>query len=103
MCPTKEIKQYYYSQIYRLQTKFAINWLCELFQVSRSGYYKWIVRDKLNGYEQTRMYLDELVAEIHEQHPTSGYRAINSRIRQTTGWVICDLSVKINAASSYSG
>lgn len=94
MQPTKEVKQYYYSQIFRLKSRFAVNWLCELFDVSRSGYYKWLQRDgRLNRYKKTQAYLDELVAEIHKQHPTSGYRAINGRIRQTTGWVICDFSV----------
>jgi Transposase and inactivated derivatives len=92
--PTKEVKQYYYSQIQKLQSKFAVNWLCEMFQVSRSGYYKWLNRgDTLNCYQRTQIYLDELVMKIHTQHPTSGYRAINARIRQTTGWVICNLSV----------
>lgn len=94
MQPTKEVKQYFYSRIFQLKTRFAVNWLCELFHVSRSGYYKWLhSHGNVNRYWQTQICLDKLAAEIHKQHPASGYRAVNGRIQQTTGWVICDLSV----------
>ena len=30
---------------------------------------------------------------LHEEHPSSGYRALNARLRQKTGWIVCDLSI----------
>ena len=38
---TKEVKQYYYSNIDKLRELYSVEWLCQLFEVSRSGYYKW--------------------------------------------------------------
>lgn len=88
------MKQYYYSEICRLRTKFAVNWLCELFGISRSGYYKWVKRKgSVNQYQKSQQILDELVMDIHKKHTTSGYRSINSRILHNTGWIICDISV----------
>lgn len=94
MPPTKEVKQYYFSQIDRLRRRFSVEWLCELFGVSRSGYYKWRTRGQvLNQYQRSQQILDKEISELHKQHPSSGYRALNARLRSKTGWVICDLSV----------
>ena len=94
MAPTKEIKQYYFSQIDRLRRRFSVEWLCELFGVSRSGYYKWRKREKApNQWQLSQQFLDKEISELHEQHPSSGYRALNARLRRKTGWVVCDLSV----------
>lgn len=91
---TKEIKQYYFSQIEQLSQHFSVIWLCELFGVSRSGYYRW----KKNGKKENRYHiiqkdLDACIKQIHQQHCSSGYRALNSRLREQTGWIVCDLSV----------
>lgn len=94
MQPTKEIKQYYFAQIDRLRYRFSVEWLCELFSVSRSGYYKWRKRGAtLNKYQLSQQLLDEQISALHEEHPSSGYRALNSRLRTKTGWKVCDLSV----------
>lgn len=94
MPPTKEVKQYYFSQIDRLRHRFAVEWLCELFGVSRSGYYKWKNRgNALNRWQIAQQSLDREISELHMQHPSSGYRALNARLRRSTGWVVCDLSV----------
>lgn len=88
------MKQYYYSEIYRLRSKFAVHWLCELFGISRSGYYKWVQRkDSLNRYQRFQQILDELVMSTYKKHPTSGYRSINSRILHSNGWIVSDISV----------
>jgi len=91
---TKEVKQYYYSEIERLSQRFATTWLCQLFGVSRSGYYKWKHRKGyLNCYQKTQHILDDYIAELHKAHPSSGYRALNGRLRSETGWIISDISV----------
>ena len=94
MPPTKEVKQYYFSQIERLHRRFSVGWLCELFGVSRSGYYKWRNRGAgLNRWQLTQQFLDKEICELHKEHPSSGYRALNARLRRKPGWVVCDLSV----------
>lgn len=94
MRPTKEIKQYYFAQIERLHRRFSVEWLCELFGVSRSGYYKWKKRGQApNQYQLSQQILDREILLLHEEHPSSGYRALNSRLRVKTGWIVCDLSV----------
>lgn len=94
MRPTKEIKQYYFSQIERLHCRFSVEWLCELFGVSRSGYYKWKKRGQApNQYQLSQQILDREILLLHKEHPSSGYRALNARLRTKTGWIVCDLSV----------
>jgi len=91
---TKEVKQYYYSQIDTLRERYSVEWLCQLFEVSRSGYYKWKKRgNEENCYTRTQKILDRYIEQLHGAHPSSGYRALNSRLRAETGWVVCDVSV----------
>lgn len=71
-----------------------MEWLCELFEVSRSGYYKWRNREKVpNQWELSQQILDKEIFRLHEEHPSAGCRALNARLRRKTGWVVCDLSV----------
>ena len=94
MRKTKEVKQYYYSQIDKLRERYSVEWLCQLFEVSRSGYYKWKRRgNEENCYIRTQKTLDRYIEQLHGAHPSSGYRALNSRLRAETGWVVCDASV----------
>lgn len=55
--------------------------LCELLSVSKSGYYKWKYR-KANPStrELIRQEHIKLIKEIHEKHPSRGYRWINAFI-----------------------
>ena len=94
MRKTKEVKQYYYSNIDKLRELYSVEWLCQLFEVSRSGYYKWKKRgNRDNRYISTQKILDRHIARLNAEHPSSGYRALNSRLRAETGWVVCDVSV----------
>lgn len=91
---TKEVKQYYYSQVEHMSRQFSVSWLCQLFGISRSGYYKWLRRKgKPNRYQITQNILDEHISQLHAAHPSSGYRALNGRLRAATGWVVCNASV----------
>ena len=59
--------------------------------ISRSGYYKWIKnKDVLNRYELDRLQLKELIEDIHRRKPSYGYRRINAKILQETGWIVTD-------------
>lgn len=59
--------------------------------VSRSGYYKWLLRkDKLNCYEINRKLLSEYIIDVHSKHKSWGYRTIATKIRDNTGWCFSD-------------
>jgi len=80
--------------IQRQSKQKSIVELCELYSVSRSGYYKWTKRDgQLNRYEKAQRQLDEHVKDIHAHYPSMGYRQIRDTLLLQTGWRVCDLSV----------
>lgn len=59
--------------------------------VSRSGYYKWLIRrDKLNSYQLNRKLMSEYIIDKHGKHKSWGYRRIASNIRAETGWYFSD-------------
>lgn len=65
--------------------------LCEVMNISRSGYYKWLrTKDILNRYELNRRTLGNLIIEIHNKKRSYGYRRINAIIRRETRWIISD-------------
>ena len=51
--------------------------LCTMMGVSRSGYYKWLKR-KPTKRDINREQMIELVAKVHEEHKTHGYRWVAS-------------------------
>lgn len=57
--------------------------------VNRSGYYKWLNRDK-NQYQLDREDITIMASEIHKEHPSYGYHRIAAVIRNRTGWIISD-------------
>lgn len=60
-------------------------------KISRSGYYNWLKnKDKLNVYEKNRLDLKEIIEDIHSRKPSYGYRRINAKILQETGWKVSD-------------
>lgn len=68
--------------------------LCEAYEVSRSGYYKWLKRKgKLNRYEIWQQQLDAFVLDIHAHFPDQGYRMVNDTLLTQSGLVVSDLSV----------
>ena len=54
--------------------------ICALMGVSRSGYYKWKNREK-SERDIKREEMIALVAEIHREHPSHGYRWVAAYIR----------------------
>lgn len=55
--------------------------------MSRSGYYKWLARDKTPPAERQRIL--RLVEECHEAHPSHGYRWVRAWIVQHNADVSC--------------
>ena len=65
-----------------------------MYEVSRSGYYKWLKRKgTLNRYEQQQQELDYYVADVHSHYPSQGYRSIADTLLNQYGWVVSDVSV----------
>ena len=68
-----------YAEIQKQTDKHSVSELCEIYGVSRSGYYKWLKRTgQLNRYEKTHKILDSYVLDIHSHHPMMGYRQIST-------------------------
>ena len=83
-----------YAQIEKDSNQYAVQELCEAYEVSRSGYYKWLKRKgKLNRYELWHRKLDELVMDIHSHFPDQGYRTVNDTLLLQTGLLVSDHAV----------
>ena len=83
-----------YAEIQKQTDKHSVRELCEIYGVSRSGYYKWLKRaGQLNRYEKTHKILDSYVLDIHSHHPMMGYRQIRDKLRLEFGWIISDPTV----------
>ncbi len=71
-----------------MKEKYSITLLCELLDVSRSGYYKWRNRQGLkNRYEKDRELLTSFLYQSHQKHPSYGYHRLAAVVRQETGWI----------------
>lgn len=64
--------------------------------VSKSGYYKWKYRRENPGKKKLARQADiKLIKEIHDKHPSHGYRWINAFIRNKYGIVFSDNHVHL--------
>ena len=63
-----------------LSRDYEVQELCSLMGVSRSGYYKWKKRDK-STRDLKREEVIALVSEVHNAHPSHGYRWVAAFIR----------------------
>ena len=86
--------QQIYACVERDSKDHSIKELCDVYEVSRSGYYKWLKRKgMLNSYEKKQKELDYYVADVHSHYPSQGYRAIADTLLNQYGWVVTDDSV----------
>ena len=86
--------QQIYACVERESEFHSVKELCDVYEVSRSGYYKWLKRKgTLNRYEQQQQELDYYVADIHSHYPSQGYRSIADTLLNQYGWVVSDVSV----------
>ena len=61
----------------KLKYRFSIPWLCNLYGVSKSGYYRWKKHPELSQrYELLHKKIDEYVKRIHTHHKSYGYRSV---------------------------
>lgn len=92
-CPKKLIQQMY-TKIQQQTADHSVSELCNIYGVSRSGYYKWLKRaGQLNRYETSNQILDNIVLDIHNHHPMMGYRQIRDKLRLEFGWIVSDPTV----------
>ena len=82
-----------YAKIQKQSEKHSIKELCEIFKVSRSGYYKWIKRKNPNRYEVFHKVLDEYVKDIHIHNPMMGYRSVKDTLFLEFGIVLSDPTI----------
>lgn len=74
-----------------MSKEFSVKSLCEVMNISRSGYYKWLkTKDILNRYEINRKDLEPLIRDIHKRKPSYGYHRINIIIQREVGWYVSD-------------
>lgn len=93
-CTGKEMKQIYFGVVDKLRHRFPVPWLCKLYSVSKSGYYRWKKASSIpNRYALLHKEIDRMVLEIHTLHPSYGYRSICAAIGLKTGWKLCAHSV----------
>ena len=86
--------QQIYACVERDSKDHSIKELCDVYEVSRSGYYKWLKRKgMLNSYEKKQKELDYYVSDVHSHYPSQGYRAIADTLLNEYGWVVTDVSV----------
>ena len=72
-----------------LSKEYSVKSLCDVMNISRSGYYKWLkTKDVLNQYELNRRDLGELIKNVHKRKPSYGYHRIRKIIVDETGWVV---------------
>jgi len=65
-----------------LSKDYTVKEVCLLMGISRSGYYKW-KRRPLAPSHLTREKQIKLVEEVHNEHPSHGYRWVAAYIRLT--------------------
>jgi len=72
-----------------LSKEYTVKDICLLMGVSRSGYYKWKVRTPAATHV-TREKLINMVEEVHNAHPSHGYRWVAAYIRLTRNVSVSD-------------
>ena len=107
-----------YSQIQQQTPSHSVLELCSVFNVSRSGYYKWLKRGGLlNRYEQLQNLTDSYVADLHVHNVDIVYRLIRDSLQLQfclklsfpTVWrsmirlVICGYTIKLKLPTNYGG
>lgn len=93
-CTGKEVKQRCFEDIFELSGRFSVSWLCAVYGVSSSGYYRWLkAGDAPNRYQRLHQEIDRVVLDIHSAHPSYGYRIVRAFILQETGWILSNQAI----------
>lgn len=67
----------------------SISILCDIADIPRSSYYKWLHRE-VPGNEELNEAIAEAVKAIHEECPEKGYRMINDELLRDYGFCVND-------------
>ena len=71
-------------------------YLCKLMSVNRSGYYKWLDRQNKPSQRMIQRKFDiKLIKEIHQKHPSHGYRWIKSYLERHYGVIMSNNHVHL--------
>lgn len=63
---------------------YPIHILCQLGNVSRAAYYKWLNR-KDSDNDKLNQHLAKRLEELHSEHPDMGYRRLNDKLLHEDG------------------
>ncbi len=75
-----------YEIIHLLREVYLIGKLFRIFDVSRSGYYKWISRTgTVSSYKKRRDTVSMYIKQVHSKFKTYGYRRIADKIKRDLG------------------
>ena len=72
-----------------LSRDYPVKDICEMMDVSRSGYYKWLRRAP-SDRDINREAMVEVVEEVHSEYPSHGYRWVAAYIRNTLRTKVSD-------------
>ena len=86
----------------QLRDSFSFVLLCNMMSVSKSGYYKWKYRQENPSEKELSRQSDiRLIKEVHDKHPSHGYRSSLSFVSETLsckylgcGWITVVLHTK---------
>lgn len=72
-----------YTAIYENREKYEVSFMCEFFEVSRSGYYAWVKRREQSDKDE---YLGKIIRDCQEKtRYTYGYRRVRIWLMRETG------------------
>jgi transposase len=85
----KQVLEFEYNLIYKFRAKYYINELCELIDINRCGYYRWLKRlGTKTKREEQKESVKIKIKKYHELYPTKGYRNIRREIMKEDGWPV---------------
>lgn len=88
------LSQIRYEKIYRaIQTvhqenHFSVNILCEIAQIPRSSYYKWLKRKASSREQENQKLIDAMILLYEKVEGIYGYRQLTINLRRQTGQLI---------------
>ena len=75
-------------------TDYPISEMCRILDVNRAAYYKWKNRGK-SSQEKRREEMIGIVQEVHDEHPSHGYRWVHA-------YILINYKVKCSASFVYT-
>jgi transposase InsO family protein len=67
---------------------FSVNLLCEIADISRSSYYKWLKRETSPNEQENHQLIKDMIILYEKVEGIYGYRRLTDSLRQKTGQLI---------------